>query len=204
MIIDASGSMSNRQSDVVASVNEALKKQREAEGEAIVAIYQFADETTKRVDFKNIKEVVDFNYTCNGMTALHDAIGIAVTDIGTQLSLMSEDERPEQVQIMIITDGGENSSKKYNSSMVSEMVKHQTAKYSWIFTYLGSNQDAILTGSTIGIAAAFCANYTDNNLSATFNTVTSKMLFARSVAGDANMALNSMAYSSLEREALVK
>ena len=202
MIIDASGSMIGRQSEVIISVNEALKKQREAEGEALVSIYQFAYETTKVVDFKNVKDVSDFSYVCDGGTALHDAIGFAIDDIGAKLALMLEEDRPEKVQIMIITDGGENSSRKFNSSEVSELVKHLTTKYSWIFTYLGSNQDAILTGSTIGIAATFCANYTDNNLAKTVNLVNNKMYMARS-ATNAAEAMSLMSYSSLEREELV-
>ena len=204
MIIDASSSMAQRQSEVILSVNEALKGHREAEGDALVSIYQFAGETIKTVDFKNIKDTADFTYYCGGMTALYDAIGYAINDIGTKLSSMDECDRPEQVQIMIITDGEENSSRHYTSNTVSEMVKHQTTKYSWIFTYLGSNQDAIFAGSKLGIAASLCANYTDQNLSKTVGVVNSKMLGARKFSNNVTMALNSMSYSDLERESLVK
>ena len=201
-IVDASGSMSNRQGEVNQSINSALKTHRETPGEAIITLYQFDDKVKKLIDFKNVNEVSDFEYQCEGMTALYDAIGTAIDEIGLKLSLMSEDERPEQVQIMIITDGGENSSRRYSSSKVSEMVKHQTSKYSWIFTYLGSNQDAIFTGATLGIAAAHCANYSDNNLSKTVNMVSSKMAFARCATNSMD-AFASMEYSALERESLV-
>lgn len=203
-IIDASSSMAKRELEVIDAVNQSLKKHREAPGEALVSIYQFADETTNIVDFKNVNDVVDFKYHCCGMTALHDAMGYVIESVGKKLAAMPESERPEQVQVMVITDGGENASRKYTSAKVSEMVRHQTDKYSWIFTYVGSNQDAIMMGGSLGISAQYCANYTDANLSKTFDTITTKSLSARRFSKSADLAFNSMAYSSVERESLVQ
>ena len=206
MIIDASSSMSPRRTEVISSVNEAIKKHRETEGEALISIYQFNHQVKNVLDFKNVNDVADFTYECGGMTAMYDGIGVAIDEIGKKLSEIPESLRPELIQVMIITDGEENSSSKYSASKIKEMIEHQTSKYSWIFTYLGSNQDAITTGSVIGIGAMYCANYTDSNLSTTVRGVTGKMSFNRSILSKggsmADVAVNS-AYTSVERKSFV-
>lgn len=206
MIVDASGSMHSRTDVVVNSINEAIKTHREAEGEAIMSIYSFASygQLERIVDFVNVNEVGEFKYTCGGMTALHDAIGKVVDEIGVKLASMNEEDRPEQVQIMIITDGGENDSRDYKVSDIKAKIEHQTTKYSWLFTYLGSNQDAILVGDRLGISKCLCATYTDSNLQDAMNLVNKKSIRCRSLGGDYGAVLNSMSYSSEEREFISK
>lgn len=201
-IIDASGSMIVRCNEVIRSVNDSIAEHQTSEHETIMSIYTFNSQVREVVDFKNVKDSPEFIFTCGGNTALFDAIGNVVELIGSRLNDMPEFDRPSSVQIMIITDGQENASRKYNSKKISEIVKHQTEKYSWIFTYLGSNQDAILAGGSLGIDSNLCADYTDNNFSKTMRTVTSKMNLAKGM--DYAGAVNLMSYSSLEREALVE
>lgn len=206
MIVDASGSMHSRSSVVVESINEAIRTHREAPGEAVMSIYSFASygQIEKIVDFVNVNEVKEFKYTCGGMTALHDAIGKVIDEIGVKLASMNEEDRPEQVQIMIITDGGENDSRDYTVSDIKSKIEHQTTKYSWLFTYLGSNQDAILVGDRLGIAKGLCATYTDSNLKDTMGLVNRKSVRCRSLGGDYQAMTNTMEYSNLDREFISK
>lgn len=200
-IIDASSSMACRSESVVSAVNESLAGHKASEVETLISIYTFASHTQKVIDFADVKDSPEFRYSVGGMTALYDAIGFAINDIGSKLSSMLEADRPSSVQIMIITDGQENSSQEFNSKKVSEMVKHQTDNYSWLFTYLDSNQDAILAGNSLGIDGNLCATYTDANFGKTMRSVSSKMCLAKGM--DYSAAVNVMAYSSVEREDLV-
>lgn len=72
---------------------------------------------------------------------------------------MKEEDRPENVLMVIITDGFENASRKFSSSDVKERIKHQTEKYNWEFQYLAANQDAFAAGSAMGIVADNCAAF---------------------------------------------
>lgn len=201
-VIDGSGSMGIREREVIKSVNDSVEEHKTSEGETIISIYTFSSGKPRTiVDFQNVKDSDKFTYVCGGNTALYDAIGHVVNEIGCRLADMPEFDRPSSVQIMIITDGQENASREYNAKTISEIVKHQTDKYSWLFTYLGSNQDAILAGGSLGIDATLCASYTDNNFSKTMRTVTDKMV--RSKGMDYSAAVNLMSYSFAERESLV-
>jgi hypothetical protein len=42
------------------------------------------------------------------------------------------------------------------------MVKHQTEKYGWDFSYIGANQDAITVGASMGFAASKSMSYNAN------------------------------------------
>ena len=200
-VIDASTSMSCRREAVASAVSESISGYKSSDDETLISIYTFASSTKKVLDFVNVNDSPAFEYVVGGMTALYDAIGSVINDIGSKLSGMLEDDRPSSVQIMIITDGQENSSEDFTSQSVSEMVKHQTEKYSWVFTYLGSNQDAILAGNNLGIDGNLCATYTDNNFSKTVRSVSAKMNLAKGM--DYSSAVRTMSFSSLERESLV-
>lgn len=201
-IIDASGSMASRVDDVIGSINESISKYRETEGETRYSMYTFNHTVSKLVDYVDVSELDSFKFYANGMTALYDAMGYAIDDIGAKLACLPEDERPEQVQFMIVTDGEENSSRKFTAKDIKNKIEHQIAKYSWVFTYLGSNQDAILVGTTMGIDAKLSATYTDKNLSKTMRSVANKMTLSK--GEDYSSAINMMSYSDAERESFVK
>ena len=87
-------------------------------------------------------------------TALWDAMGQAITELGQTLANVAEDERPEKIIVVIVTDGLENSSTHWTASKVAALVKQQTEEFNWQFLYLGANQDAIDEGEKMGIMAS--------------------------------------------------
>lgn len=78
-----------------------------------------------------------------GSTALLDAIGRTIDDLGKQLEGTPEADRPNQVIIAILTDGEENCSRHHPWQSVAKLIRHQTENYHWQFLFLGANQDAI-------------------------------------------------------------
>lgn len=98
------------------------------------------------------------------MTPLHDAICKVIDNTGRWLGFIPEDERPEKVLFVIITDGLENASQNYNAKDVKERITRQTEQYKWQFVYLGANQDAILVGESLGISQDSSMTYTANNV----------------------------------------
>lgn len=93
-------------------------------------------------------------YVPRSMTALLDAIGRTISDLGKQLAALPEKDRPGQVIVAIFTDGLENASTDYDLKKIAKMIQHQQDVYKWTFLFLGANQDAIASAARMGIARA--------------------------------------------------
>lgn len=162
-IIDASGSMENgKDKEAVIGFNNFIAEQRKlVDRTANVSVTLFDHKNKflcKSVSIDKVPNLVlGKNYVPGGMTALYDAIGKTIDAVGKRLSETPEEDRPENVIVVILTDGEENSSRIYSGSVISEMVTHQTEVYSWQFIYLGVGLDdfAKTTAQSMGIAANF-------------------------------------------------
>ena len=163
IVLDASGSMSSIQDDIKGSFNEFLKKQREAEGQTVFDLFQFNDEVhrlVKSADLAQFHDDLMAKYDCTGCTALNDAVCIAIDTVGHEFADMDEEERPEHVLCVIITDGMENASREYTSKDVKSRIEHQKSAYNWQFQFLAADQDAFATGESLGIDHDGCMNFT--------------------------------------------
>jgi len=161
-ILDRSGSMSYLVNDAIGGFNTFLKEQKAISGEAEMTIALFDDKYDVLANGENIQEIEPLNaktYVPRGMTALYDAIGKTINEAGTRFSAMPESERPNKVICVILTDGEENSSHEFTREKIFEMTKVQQEKYNWEFIYLGSNQDAMAVGGSIGVNVNNCVNY---------------------------------------------
>lgn len=166
-ILDMSGSMSFTRSDAFGGINSFIEEQKNFQGEANFTLLLFDTEVKTIYNGKNIKEVEileESQYVPRGMTALLDAIGIAIDDVGKRLALLEEEERPNKVIFAILTDGEENSSRKYNHSQLAEMIKRQQEIYNWEFIYLAANQDAFSTAQSYNFKMSNTSNYTSNSI----------------------------------------
>lgn len=153
-IIDRSGSMQSIASDAIGGYNAFLDDQKRFPGQARFTLILFDHEYQVAVNSTDIRHANHLNkdtYIPRGSTALLDAIGKTIDDMGARLRDTSEYERPNKVIIAILTDGQENASKKYSLVNISEMIKHQQEKYSWEFIFLAANQDAFQAASTMSI-----------------------------------------------------
>ncbi len=142
-VIDESGSMSGTESDIIGGFRKVIDEQKAIEnGKCAVSLYKFDSKVTELYVGKDVNEVeyLDENsYRPGGCTAMNDAIGTAIDNIGKWLNDMDESERPEKNLIVIMTDGEENSSVEYSFDKVKDMIKHQEEKYNWTFMYLGAD-----------------------------------------------------------------
>ena len=162
IVLDASGSMGVIEDDIKGSFRSLIKTQKGNEGKTVLDLYQFSDDCrrlVKHADLADIKEDLMGNYRCSGCTALNDAVCTAIDTLGMELAAMREEDRPQNVVFVIITDGYENASRQHSAMDVKVRIELQSTKYSWDFQYLGANQDAFAVGETLGIAKDNCVNY---------------------------------------------
>lgn len=162
-VLDRSGSMRSIVSETIAGFNTFVERQKEADGDAILTLAIFDDNYElihDAIPLNDVPELTSATYFARGWTALMDAVGRTINVMGARLSAMPEDERPSKVLVLIMTDGAENYSKEFDSDKIKEMISHQREVYSWEFVFIGANQDAILAGASLGVAAAQSYGYT--------------------------------------------
>jgi uncharacterized protein YegL len=153
-ILDRSGSMGGLENDTIGGFNGFVKKQAEA-GQTSLTTVLFDDRYEilhNGIDAKHVT-LTDSEYFTRGSTALLDAVGKTINDVGRRLNETAEELRPGKVIFVITTDGLENASRKFGYDEVKRMITHQTEKYSWEFVFMGANIDVIEEGDKLGIKA---------------------------------------------------
>jgi len=164
-ILDRSGSMAGTEDDSIGGYNAFIKKQREDKDETKLTLVLFDDNYDviyENVDINNVENLNNETYVPRGMTALNDAIGRTLVTARERHLKMSEDERPTNVVVAILTDGRENSSKEYTTQKIKDLVKKYEKEYDWKFIYLAANQDAFVVGQSYGFDRGNTLNFADS------------------------------------------
>merc|ERR1711990_404363 len=144
--------MSNK-AVTISAYNEFLDTQRESANDD-----EEKDDTVKftlckfntncrYVETENIKDAQalnENNYKPSNCTALYDAIG----------DTLKQYETEEGNVCVIITDGQENSSRKFGKDQIFKLIKEYEEKKEWMFHYLGANQDAFAVGAAMNMRSA--------------------------------------------------
>jgi len=154
VVLDRSGSMGNCVSDTIGGFNAFLKKHKEAaKDDVLITLAQFDDHydiNYSGVDVRTAPELNAHTYVPRGMTALYDAVGRTIYEVGDRLAKTPDYNRPSKIIFVILTDGQENNSRIYSLARINDMIKHQQEKYSWQFVFLGADQNAF-QGQSIGV-----------------------------------------------------
>jgi len=162
VVLDQSGSMDMMRQEAIDAFNDQIapiKSMQTEDSEVFVSLIVFSNEPTILFANKSADALFQLDkttYIPHGWTAMYDAVGLAIETI-TQ-----KDTQPDDAYLCtIISDGEENSSKKYSSERLASIVKELQEGGHWTFTYLGANQDLAVvsqkTGILIGNMAMFCA-----------------------------------------------
>lgn len=148
-LLDVSGSMESCWDDTIGGFNSFLSDQKATGGR--LTLVQFDHEytvTCSRTPIKDVKPLTRETYKPRGSTALLDAIGTMIKDWTARA----------KPSVVILTDGLENSSKKFTKAHIKDLIEAKT-KEGWTFAYLGANQDAFAEAGSIGIAPGCTMNY---------------------------------------------
>ncbi len=166
IILDRSGSMESVKRDTIGGFNNFLGEQQKVDGEASLSLVQFDDQYEVVYEDKDIRaadRLTEATFQPRGSTALFDAVGRTINAVGQRLAALPEEERPDKVLLVIMTDGFENASHEFTAAKISEMISHQHNVYKWEFMFIGANQDAVLSAREIGIQASAALTYAANS-----------------------------------------
>ena len=162
VLIDESGSMGNLAADTRGGFNSFLKDQQAVGGKATMTVCTFSNGykiLSSMRDINSVEPLTGTSYCPGGGTALLDAMGKCITELGSALAALPDEKRPGKILFLVITDGEENSSREWNKAKIAEMVKRQESEYKWNFLYLGANVDAFAESANMGIRAANAIGY---------------------------------------------
>lgn len=175
VILDRSGSMECCRSDTIGGFNSFVRQQKELKADnAFLSFYQFDNDYSIIYENKKIEEVeplTDATFVPRGGTALLDAIGRTVNGITANDG--------ENVIVVIITDGEENSSREFNKTTVNQLIGQKKEK-GWEFIFLGANQDAIKEAAVLGINSNSSLTYATEAAQEAFTSVSSAISRSRS------------------------
>lgn len=159
LVIDNSGSMFRIKYDAENGVNNLIANQKEKNGKCELSLFEFNSQVRHKIQNLDINTIGKYQMETKGSTAMLDAIGTAINTTGEYLSSLAEHDRPALVIVAIITDGEENSSRKFISSEIKRLIKQQRNVYNWQFTFLCTEEavldKAIDLGFEIGASVVY-------------------------------------------------
>lgn len=176
IIIDASGSMSGITGATLEGYNSFIEKQREEEGDVLVSLILFDSDWEDgsyslqklrlvrpytALPLDEVPELTNEVYRANGGTPLRDAMGrgIGFTD---DILQTVKTENPDTL-VLVITDGGENTSRDYGAGLIKEMVEAREES-GWTFIYMGANQDSWSETQGLGFSVGNVMNYAAHDI----------------------------------------
>lgn len=191
ILLDMSGSMGSLKEGTLKSINnfilENKQNNQENNTETIFSLYTFS--TTNKVDIHaanivynllNIEDIPEFteeHYHPTGMTGLYDAEYYSITDFSTKLDSRSEEDTPDKVVFVVITDGEENASQTHTNVDVKTLIKDKEDNHNWKFAFLGANQDSFRESQQMGIGGHATLNYiaTDEGICSALRSISKEI-----------------------------
>lgn len=175
VILDKSGSMESCRADTIGGFNSFVRKQKNISADtAFLSLYQFDNTYQICYEEKKIDQVDELSmetFEPFGNTALLDAIGKTVTKI--------QQNENENIIVVIITDGEENSSEEFTKTQINKLISEKREK-GWEFVFLGANQDAIKEAENLGICGTAALTYSTDESKAAFNCLSGAIERSRS------------------------
>lgn len=178
LILDRSGSMGSVRKETINNFNEQIQMIKSLEkrypGQKYnVSLVLFNHDIDVKFLCKptsEIKEFTEKDYIPDGTTALHDACGKGISELEKKTS------KGNNVVVVIMTDGHENSSTEYSYKAITSTIDRKK-KDGWTISYMGADQDAMAAAKSLHIPVSNSINYNNTNvgISASLSTLKRSM-----------------------------
>lgn len=201
LILDRSGSMTSCWNSTIEGLNEQIGSIRGLDEEYpeqryFITLVVFDGKIETILDDVPVSEVKNFTgkeFPPRGFTALHDAMGFSIKNLKEKLDKKDDDSNSISTALVVVmTDGHENCSSEYKAESIKKLIDELNETGAWTISYMGANQDAVLTASQFGIYAANSVTYssTSAGADAAYKTLTRAVI---SKAKMSNLAFNASA-----------
>lgn len=164
LILDRSGSMGGRESDVINGVNSFIAEQKKLPNPATIALVRFDTESIERFrpmrDLREAYPISRDDYQPRGGTPLLDAVGRTITELDNDWKAHA----PNRAIVVIVTDGQENSSREFSKAQIKQMIESREKSGMWSFIYLGADKEAFAEAHSMGIQMTNTAQYHNTTL----------------------------------------
>lgn len=165
-ILDSSGSMNADRVNTVNLFNKQVATVRTLaimypEQTFLTGLTIFNDRINHLFRETPVHKLIELNHAnfCpDGYTALYDAIGESVNGIKERFGSVI-DAGAMSVVVIILTDGHENASRKYDQRMIAAMIDELQATDGWTFTILGADFDITQVSDGINLNRQSTFNY---------------------------------------------
>jgi hypothetical protein len=150
IILDASGSMDSIRLDIIKALNDLIKEQQQLDRPCRLTLIEFNDNVNRVIENKDLKEIRPFtteDYSPRGSTALYDAIGSTIEWFRYESNVL----------LVIVTDGQENASTKYNKQQIFDLLDEKKQHRQWTYVYLSNDLTNSAQGTHIGLDNSQCS-----------------------------------------------
>lgn len=161
IVQDRSGSMGDTDEilkDAQDGLDEFIAGEAKLPGPVTVSLWEFDTEISCVHSFAAPAELRGYQIRPRGGTNLYGAVGMAVTAEGEKLAALPEDQRPEDVAVLVASDGKHNSTHDWTGHRVAELLRQQQDDYSWRVVYMGCGEAAFREGERMGTRSGLTVN----------------------------------------------
>ncbi len=89
-------------------------------------------------------------------TAFYDGVAVSIKALEDALG---SDLADAKVLVTVLTDGEENSSKRYTGSQVADLIKQMQGDYNWTFSFIGANIDVEKLAKALNVSTSNTLNF---------------------------------------------
>jgi hypothetical protein len=165
-VVDQSGSMAGLENQTIEGFNTQLKtikklKEEFPQNDYIVSVTYFENEVFDVIRFGKVEDIPLLNkenYNPGSSTSLLDAIGQTIYSIEEKFGNEINEDKATVV-LVILTDGYENSSRKYSYNQIAKDIDRLNETNKWIFTFLGAGINAQSITNRINIRSQNVASF---------------------------------------------
>ena len=161
IILDKSGSMGSCREQTISGFNEQIQQIQDTGKDSKVSFVAFNHEVDTvfwNEDPDRLVPITSSDYQPSGSTAMYDAVGYTIN------RLKDEVGKDDTVLLIIMSDGWENASKKFNQSTLAEMIQERQSTDKWTITYMGANQDLSKISEDLKIKKGNMSSYTSTQV----------------------------------------
>jgi hypothetical protein len=177
-LLDETGSMGGCSDATMIGFDDFVAAQRTEGGECFLTLAKF-DSTSIRTPYENlpITMVPPLSFHPGASTNLYDCIG-------DRLSAVLEQARYGKSLFVIMTDGGDNASRRYTIESAATLIQ-QAQDNGVVVVFLGPNDSALTVGTKLGIPTGNIKSFHTTKMRETMNDLTNATTAFRAGTSDA-------------------